>query len=130
MCYFGIMGRRTVQGLSRLKAPYLRRATLVLLALTYLFVGLGHVPFCTEGAISVSLASELGAAPSDGSDNGGATKAPVLAEHCPVCTPAVMPTPVPMASQLEHPVKIVFVAPRRLLEEHPKLDTPPPKHLT
>jgi hypothetical protein len=31
---------------------------------------------------------------------------------------------------MEHPVKIAFVAPRRLLEGHPKLDTPPPKHLT
>ena len=124
------MERRPLQGLSKLKAPYLRRATLLLLALTYLFVGLGHVAFCTEGAIAATVASEIGATPSDGSDNGDATKAPVLAEHCPVCTPAVMPTPVPAASPTEHPVKIAAVAPRRLLEEHPKLDTPPPKHLT
>lgn len=124
------MVRRLLQGSSRLKAPYLRRATLLLLALTYLFVGLGHVAFCTEGAIAATVASEMGAAPSDGSDNGDATKAPVLAEHCPVCTPVVMPTPMPLASPMEHPVKIAFVAPPRLLEDHPKLDTPPPKHLT
>jgi hypothetical protein len=98
--------------------------------IAYLFVGLGHVAFCTEGAIAATVASEMGAAPSDGSDNGDATKAPALAEHCPVCTPVVMPTTVPVASPMEHPVKIAFVAPRRLLEEHPKLDTPPPKHLT
>ncbi len=106
------------------------RAWVACLVITYLFVGLGHVAFCTEGAISATVASEMGAAPSDGSDSGDATKAPVLAEHCPVCTPAVMPTPVPVASPMEHPVKIAFVASRHLLEEHPKLDTPPPKHLT
>lgn len=124
------MERRPLQGSSRLKAPYLRRATLLLLALTYLFVGLGHASFCTEGAIAATIASEMSAAPSDGSDNGDAAKAPVLAEHCPICTPVVMPTPLPMASPMEHPLKIAFAAPRRLLEDHPKLDTPPPKYLT
>ncbi len=108
----------------------LHRAWVACLVIAYLFVGLGHVAFCTEGAIAATVASEMGAAPSDGSDNGDATKAPALAEHCPVCTPVVMPTTVPVASPMEHPVKIAFVAPRRLLEEHPKLDTPPPKHLT
>lgn len=120
----------TLQGLSRLKAPYLRRATLLLLALTYLFVGLGQVAYCTEGAIAAMVASEIGAISSNGSDNGDSTKAPVLAEHCPICTPVVMPTSVPVASPMEQPVKIAFVAPRRLLEDPPKLDTPPPKTLT
>ena len=96
----------------------LHRAWVACLVIAYLFVGLGHVAFCTQGAIAATVASEIGLASSDGSEDGDSKKAHVLAERCPVCAPIVMP------------VKIAFVAPRRLLEEHPKLDTPPPKHLT
>lgn len=117
-------------GLLRLKAPYLRRATLLFLALTYLFVGLGNMAFCTEEAVAATVFSEVGTVTGTTSDEGDSTKVPILAEHCPVCTPVVMPTPTPMAMPMTHPVKIAFVAPRRLPEDHPKLDTPPPKPLT
>lgn len=96
----------------------------------YLFVGLGHVAFCTEEAVAATIASEIGAFSKDGSTDGDAVKAPVLAARCPVCTPAVMPTPLAVAVPMEQTVKIAFIAPQRLLEEHPKLDTPPPKYLT
>lgn len=124
------MDRQVDQKSPKSQALNLQRAWVAFLVIAYLFVGLGHVAFCTEGAIAATISSDLGAVSKDVSDDGQTTKAPVLAEHCPVCTPAVMPTPVPVASPMEHPVKIVFVAPQRLLEEHPKLDTPPPKHLT
>jgi len=124
------MERRPLQGLSKLKAPYLRRATLLLLALMYLFVGLGNVAFCTDETVAATVFSQVGTVTGTASDEGDSTKAPILAEHCPVCTPVVMPTSMPLASPMEHPVKIAFVAPQRLLEDPPKLDTPPPKHLT
>ena len=124
------MGGRKLQVPSRQKPPYLRRWTVLLLALTYLFVGLGHAAFHAKEALAATAVSEIGVAASGGSDEGDSTKAPVLAEHCSVYIPVMMPTPVPAASPTEHPVKIAAVAPRRLLEEHPKLDTPPPKHLT
>lgn len=124
------MGRRKLQVPSRQKPPYLRRATLLFLALTYLFVGLGHVAFCTEEAIAATVASDIGAASSNGSEDGDSTKAPVVAEHCPICAPVLIPAPMLVASRMEQPVKIAFIVSRRLLEDYSKLDTPPPKHLS
>ncbi|MBS0529466.1 MAG: hypothetical protein JSS22_08765 [Proteobacteria bacterium] len=124
------MGGRKLQVPSRQKPPYLRRWTVLLLALTYLFVGLGHAAFHAKEALAATAVSEIGVAASGGSDEGDSTKAPVLAEHCSVYIPVMMPTPMLMTSPIEHPVKIVFTAPQRLLEDSPKLDTPPPKHLT
>jgi len=124
------MDRRADQKPLKSQALCHQRGLVAFLVIAYLFVGLGHVAFCTQGAIAATVASEIGLASSDGSEDGDSKKAHVLAERCPVCAPIVMPAPVSVATPLERPVKIAFVVSRRLLEEHPKLDTPPPKHLT
>jgi hypothetical protein len=41
-----------------------------------------------------------------------------------------MPAPVLIAEPSAEPVKVCFGAPVFVLEDHPGLDTPPPKHLT
>jgi len=40
-----------------------------------------------------------------------------------------MPALIPVAEPSAEPVKLSFVTPAFLLEDHPGLDTPPPKHL-
>lgn len=99
------------------------------LAFAYLFVGLAHTISCTDEAVAFAIAADTGAAPHDGPDQGGTKKSPVVAEHCYVCAPVLMPVLIPDAGPSARPVKLTFVAPALLLEEHPRLDTPPPKHL-
>jgi len=41
-----------------------------------------------------------------------------------------MPVLVPVAAPSAQPIKLTFDAPMFVLEDHPGLDTPPPKHLT
>lgn len=59
----------------------------------------------------------------------GAKKTLTVVEHCYTCAPVVMPALVPVAEPSAEPVKLSFEAPTFLLEDHPGLDTPPPKHL-
>jgi hypothetical protein len=102
----------------------------LLLALTYLFVGLGHAAFHAKEALAATAVSEIGVASSGGSDESDSAKALVLAEHCSVYIPVMIPASTTVASPMEQPVEIAVIAPRCLLDNHPKLDTPPPKHLT
>jgi hypothetical protein len=53
-----------------------------------------------------------------------------VVEHCYTCVPLLIPAPVLVAEPAAEPVKLSFDAPMFLLEDHPGLDTPPPKHLT
>jgi len=54
----------------------------------------------------------------------------VVAGHCYVRAPILMPAVVLDASPTARPVNLVFVSPTLQFEHHPLLDTPPPKHLT
>jgi hypothetical protein len=100
----------------------------VFLAFAYLFVGLAHTITCTDEAVTFAISVDTGTSSDDG-DEGGTKKSPVVAEHCYVCAPVLMPAVVPDAGPSARPVKLFFIAPALLLEEHPRLDTPPPKHL-
>lgn len=97
------------------------------LAFAYLFVGLAHTISCTDEAVAIAI--DTGAASDDGPDQSGTKKSPVVAEHCYVCAPVLMPALIPDAGPSARPVKLSFVAPALRLEEHSRLDTPPPKHL-
>lgn len=123
------MGTQAGQRLPRGKAPRIRRALLAFLALTYLFVGLADAVTCTE-AISLGLVSDVGTDSGGAPDEGGTKKSPLVVEHCYACAPVLMPAPVPVAAPSAHTLKIAAIAPTVLLAQHPRLDTPPPKHLT
>jgi hypothetical protein len=105
----------------------------VLLAVAYLFVGFAGEISCAEEASEIAIASianssEVNAA-TEKSDE-GSKKVPAVVEHCYSCVPLLVPAPVLVAEPPAEPVRLSFEAPTFLLEDHPGLDTPPPKHLT
>ena len=123
------MEHRVSQKLPKPQAWRVRRTLLVFLAFAYLFVGLAHTISCTDEAIAFALAVDTGTPSGDGPDESGTKKSPVVTEHCYVCAPALMPALVPDTRPSARPLKLSFIAPALLFEEHPRLDTPPPKHL-
>lgn len=99
------------------------------LAFTYLFVGLAHGVSCADEAVGGNISFVLGDTPIDGLDDDGSTKSSLVAGHCYVCAPAMMPLLVTDAWPSEIPVKLPLITPQPCSEAHPRLDTPPPKHL-
>lgn len=98
------------------------------LAFTYLFVGLAHGVSCTDEAVGANISFVSGDTPIDGLDDEGSTKSSLVAGHCYVCAPAMMPSLVTDAWSSEIAVKLLFTPPP-YSEALPRLDTPPPKHL-
>jgi len=122
------MGRQIGQTLPRTPAPGIRRVLTALLIATYVFVGFGGEISCAEETLASSSSLDASAV-TDKSDE-GSKKTPTVVEHCYTCAPVVMPALVPVAEPSAEPIKLSFEAPTFLLEVHPGLDTPPPKHLT
>ena len=110
------------------RAPALRRLLIMFLAAAYLMVGFAGEVSCAEETLpaAASLDASAGLATTDE----GSKKTPTVVEHCYTCAPVVMPVLVPVAEPSAEPVKLSFEAPTFLLEDHPGLDTPPPKYLT
>jgi hypothetical protein len=110
----------------------LRRLLTALLAVAYLLVGFSGEVWCAEetleiGNATIAVSSEVNAA-TEKSDE-GSKKAPTVVEHCYTCVPLLIPAPVLVAEPSAQPVRASFPAPMFVLEDHPGLDTPPPKHL-
>ncbi len=104
------------------------RVLKVLLAAAYVMVGVAGEISCAKETLAT--ASSLNAnAVTDKSDK-GSKKAPEIVEHCYTCVPLLLPAPVLVAEPSAEPVELSFEAPTLLLEDHPGLDTPPPKHRT
>jgi hypothetical protein len=104
------------------------RVLKALLVVAYVIVGFGGEISCAEETLaSVSLVDA--SAQTNKSDE-GSKKAPELVEHCYTCVPLLIPAPALVAEPSFQPVKLPFEEPTFLLEDHPALDTPPPKHLT
>ena len=119
------------------QALRLHKALVAFLTTVYLFVGLVHasahvneVITQVNEAIPATTLLYMSAGATDVSGDADLKKSSAAAEYCQVYAPSVMPTPMPVATPAAHPVRIVFVAPQRLLEDSPKLDTPPPTPLT
>jgi hypothetical protein len=70
---------------------------LMFLAFAYLFVGLAHTISCTDEAVAFAIAADTGTASDDGPDQSGTKKSPLVAEHCYVCAPVLMPALIPDA---------------------------------
>jgi hypothetical protein len=124
------MAFRAEPGKPSLQAPRLRKALLAFLAFAYLFVGLAHAHAHATELLPADIALEMIAMPVDGVDVTDSKKSSALGEHCHVCAPIMTPVLEPVAARSERPVQLVFVDPAALREDHPWLDTPPPKHLT
>jgi hypothetical protein len=106
----------------------LRRVLTALLVATYVIVGFGGEISCAEETLATT--SSFGASAVTDKSDLGSKKAPEVVEHCYTCVPLVIPAPVLVAEPAAESVKLSFDAPMFVLEDHPGLDTPPPKHLT
>ncbi len=106
----------------------LRRLLTALLAVAYLLVGFGGEISCAEETLAINSSFDVSAV-ADKSDE-GSKKAPEIVEHCYTCVPLVMPAPVLIAEPSAEPTTLLFKALPFPVEDHPGLDTPPPKHLT
>jgi len=124
------MAFRAEPGKPSPQAPRLRKALLALLAFAYLFVGLAHAPAHATELLPADIALEVIAMPVDSFDEANSKKSSAVGEHCHVCAPLMTPVLEPVAARSERPVQLVFVNPAVLREDHPWLDTPPPKYLT
>ncbi|WP_049769484.1 hypothetical protein [Nitrobacter hamburgensis] len=101
---------------------------LLFVAFAYLFVGLAHTVSCTDETVT-SLIS-MGGAFGNVSDEGSSKKSPLVAQHCYVCAPVLMPALIPMAVPSARSVKVALIVPKVLRATQPWADTPPPKYLT
>jgi hypothetical protein len=100
----------------------------VLLVAAYAIVGFCGEISCAEETLAETSSLEAGVGTNKSDE--GSKKRPGLVEHCYTCIPLVMPAPVLVAEPKAESVKLSFEAPTFLLEDHPGLDTPPPKCLT
>lgn len=99
-----------------------------MLALAYVVVGVAGEISCAEETLAINGSFNVSAGADESSE--GSKQASTTVEHCYTCAPVVMPVLVPVVGPLAAPVKLSFDAPMLVLEDHPGLDTPPPKHLT
>ena len=104
------------------------RVLKVLLAAAYIMVGVAGEISCAKETLATAGSFSANAV-TDKSDE-GSKKAPQLVEHCYTCVPLLLPAPVFVAEPSAEPVELSFEAPMLLLEDHPGLDTPPPKYRT
>lgn len=115
------------------RPPALRRLLTALLAVAYLLVGFAGEMSCAEETLELSNASiadssEVNAV-TEKSDE-GSKQAPTVVEHCYTCVPLLIPAHVLIAEPSAQPARLSFQDPMFVLEDHPGLDTPPPKHST
>jgi hypothetical protein len=99
-----------------------------LLAVSYLLVGFSGEISCAEETLEAVGSFDVSTATNKSDE--GSKKAPQVVEHCYTCVPLLVPAPILVAEPVAEPVKLSFDAPVFVLEDHPGLDTPPPKHLT
>ncbi len=99
-----------------------------LLVAAYVIVGFGGEVSCAEETLTPGTSAEV-IVVADGASE-GSKQAPATVEHCYTCAPLVMPVLLLVAEPLAQPIKLSFDAPTFVIEDHPGLDTPPPKYLT
>ncbi len=106
-----------------------RRGLLVaLLTLAYVVVGFAGEMACARETLE--LANQVTAdAPRDKADQGTKTSVAVV-DHCYTCVPLLLPSPVLVVAPSAKPAALAFATPTFRLEDHPGLETPPPKVLT
>lgn len=124
---------RQIGHTSRSLAPAFRGLLTVLLTVTYVMVGFAGEISCASETLASADPIEIAAAPAK-SDRGktdqGSKKPIAVVDHCYTCVPLLIPPPVLVAEPAAKSVLPAYAAPTFLLEDHPGLDTPPPKYRT
>jgi hypothetical protein len=120
--------RRQIGHKSRSFAPALRGLLTALLTIAYVTVGIAGEIACAQETFEA--ADQVTAeAPRDKADQ-GTKKSVTVVDHCYTCVPLLIPPPVLVAEPSAKPAALAFTTPTFRLEDHPGLDTPPPKLLT
>lgn len=109
-------------------APAVRRVLTVFLMLAYIVVGFAGEISCAQETLASADQTEMGDVPAKADQ--GSKKPVTVVDHCYTCVPLLIPPPVLVAKPSAEPVALRFVTPTFRLEDHPGLDTPPPKYLT
>jgi hypothetical protein len=105
----------------------------VLLTLAYVVVGFtGEISCASESLASADQIeiADASAKTDQGKTDQGSKKPVTVVDHCYTCVPLLIPPPVLVAEPAAKSVPLAYAAPTFLLEDHPGLDTPPPKYRT
>ena len=122
-----LMKRTTFHRRAKSVSAFRRMVTALLIA-AYVIVGFGGEVSCAQESLTDGLSLEASVASDRPAE--GPRKTATVVDHCYTCAPVIIPAPVFVAGPPAKPVKLSAEAPMFLLEDHPGLDTPPPKHLT
>ncbi len=128
------MEHRTSRNLSEQRALRVRPALVMFLAFVYLFVGLAHATAHVNETIAgfkvipttIALATSLA---TDGLDDGGSEKLSAGGEYCQVYVPILLPVLARVATPSAQLIDPQFGVPTLLVEDHRRLDKPPPKNI-
>lgn len=120
--------KRQIGHRSRSFASALRGLLTVLLTIAYVMVGIAGEISCAGETLASADQIDISDAPAK-IDQGSKTPVTVV-DHCYTCVPLLIPAPIQVAEPIAKPVPPAFATPVFLLEDHPGLDTPPPKYAT
>jgi hypothetical protein len=93
--------------------------------MAYVVVGVGGEISCAEETLEIAGQVAVDVA-QDKADQ-GTKKSATVVDHCYTCVPLLLPAPVLVAQPSAKRAALTFTTPTFLLEDHPGLDTPPPK---
>ena len=119
--------RRKIGHKSRSFASASRGLLTALLMVAYVVVSIGGEISCARDTLESAGQVELDGA--SGKTDPGANKSAGVVDHCYTCVPLLIPAPVVIAEPSAGTAGPTFATPTFLLEDHPGLDTPPPKRL-
>ena len=125
--------KRQIGHRSRFFAPAFRGLLTVLLTLTYVMVGFAGEIACAGETLGSADRIEIADVPANtdqGKADQGSKKPVSVVDHCYTCVPLLIPPPVLVAEPAAKAVPPAYATPTLLLEDHPGLDTPPPRYRT
>lgn len=109
-------------------APAFRGLLTVLLTVAYIVVGFtGEISCASE---TLASTDQIDISDTSTKTDQGSKKPVTVVDHCYTCVPLLIPPPVLVAEPAAKSVAPAYTAPTFLLEDHPGLDTPPPKYRT
>ena len=123
--------KRKIGQTSRTFVPALRGLLTVLLTVAYVAVGFAGEISCASETLASADQIEIADAPAktdQGKTDQGSKRPVTVVDHCYTCVPLLTPPPILVAEPIAKPVPPTFATPLFLLEDHPGLDTPPPKY--
>ncbi|WP_128970724.1 hypothetical protein [Bradyrhizobium tropiciagri] len=95
--------------------------------MAYVLVGIGGEISCAEETLEV--AGQVVADVAQEKADPGTKKSVTVVDHCYTCVPLLLPALVLIVAPQAKPMAPAFTTPMFVLEDHPRLDTPPPKRL-